>query len=189
MRPGGRRVIAGIRLLAALAVLLAVWVLPLAWWLGTFPAHMLRHAAVVAVAPALLAPLLPPRGAPPVLLAAGAEFALAWGWHLPGPHLATLVSTLWLLAEQGSLLLGGLAVWWSAWAARPLGGAAALVATSMHMTMLGALLLLAGRALYPYCDLDQQQVGAMLMLAIVCPVYLVGALLRARRALEEGVSA
>ena len=171
------------RLLLAAVLLAAVWLLPLAWWWGLFPAHMARHAAVVALVPAILAPLLPARGAPPVLLAAAAEFALAWGWHLPGPHLLTLTSPLWLAAEQGSLLAGGLAVWWSAWRARPLGGAAALLATSMHMTMLGALLLLAGRALYPYCDLASQQTGAILMLATVTPLYLGGGLLRARDAL------
>lgn len=169
-------------LLAALA-LAAAWLLPLAWWHGAFAAHMLRHAVVVALVPALVAPLLPARGAPPVLAAAAFEFVLAWGWHLPGAHLLTLVSPLWLAAEQGTLLLGGLAVWWSAFAARPLGGAAALVATSMHMTMLGLLLLLAGRALYPYCDLAQQQTGAMIMLGIVTPLYLAGGLALARRAL------
>ena len=171
------------RLLLAAVLLAAVWLLPLAWWWGLFPAHMARHAAVVALVPAILAPLLPARGAPPVLLAAAAEFALAWGWHLPGPHLLTLASPLWLALEQGTLLAGGLAVWWSAWRARPLGGAAALLATSMHMTMLGALLLLAGRALYPYCDLASQQTGAILMLATVTPLYLGGGLLRARDAL------
>lgn len=171
------------------ALLAAIWLVPLAALLGLFPAHMLRHAVVVAVVPAFVAPQLPARGAPPVLLAAAVEFALAWGWHLPVPHLLTLVSPAWFALEQGTLLLGGLAVWWSACVARPLGGAAALLATSMHMTMLGALLLLAGRELYAYCDLASQQAGAMLMLAIVTPAYVAGGLLLARRALEEEVRA
>lgn len=164
---------------------LALWTLPLAAWLGAFEAHMLRHAALVAVAPALIAPLLPARGAPPLALAAVLEFAAAWGWHLPGPHLAATLSPLWRAVEQGSFLLAGLLVWWGALAARPLAGAGALLLTSIHMTMLGAAITLAPRALYPYCDLASQQSGGVLMLAVATPAYLLGGLALARRSLAE----
>ena len=166
---------------AGLAV--ALWTLPLGDQIGGFPAHMLRHALLVAVVPALLAPALPARRAPPPMLAAGVEFAAAWGWHLPGAHMAALLSPALGAAEQASFLLGGLGIWWAARAASPLGGAAALLLTSIHMTMLGAAILLAPRVLYPYCDLGAQATGAMLMLAVVTPAYLLGGLALARRAL------
>jgi putative membrane protein len=60
----------------------------------------------------------------------------------------------------------------------------------MHMTLLGALLILAPRDLYAaICgtapDLTGQQAGGMLMLAIGTPVYLLGGLLLTGRALAE----
>jgi putative membrane protein len=168
---------------AGLAV--ALWTLPLADWIGGFQAHMARHALLVAVVPPLLVPLLPARGAPPVLPAAAAEFVVAWGWHLPAAHMAAWMSPLWRIAEQGSFLLAGLAVWWGAAAARPLAGAGGLLLTSIHMTMLGAAITLAPRVLYPYCDIEAQQTGAILMLAIATPAYLIGGLAFARRALIE----
>lgn len=171
------------------ALALTVWALPLGDWLGGFQAHMLRHAFLIAVVPALIAPALPMRGAPPLLLAAGVEFAAAWGWHMPGAHMAALLRPALGAAEQASFLLAGIAVWWSARATGPLGGAVALLLTSIHMTMLGAAILLAPRVLYPYCDLDAQGIGAMIMLAIVTPAYLIGGLTHARRALGGEVGA
>jgi putative membrane protein len=171
------------------ALAAALWTLPLADWIGGFQAHMARHALLVAVVPPLLVPLLPARGAPPVLPAAAAEFVVAWGWHLPAAHMAAWMSPLWRVVEQGSFLLAGLAVWWGAAAARPLAGAGGLLLTSIHMTMLGAVITLAPRVLYPYCDLEAQQTGAILMLAIATPAYLIGGLTLARRALDESPAA
>ena len=168
---------------------LAVWALPLAAWIGAFEAHMLRHALLVAVVPPLLVPILPSRLAPPVLPAALLDFAVAWGWHLPGAHLAAALSPIWRALEQGSFLFAGLAVWWSAAAARPLAGTGGLLVTSIHMTMLGAAITLAPRVLYPYCDLVAQQRGAILMLAVVTPAYLLGGLALARRALATDAPA
>ena len=164
---------------------LALWLVPLAAWMGVFEAHMLRHALLVAVVPAAIAPVLPARGAPPLALGAVLEAAAAWGWHMPGPHLAAILSPVWRVAEQGSFLLAGLLVWWGALAARPLAGTGALLLTSIHMTMLGAAITLAPRVLYPYSDLASQQAGAILMLAVVTPAYLLGGLAIARRALRE----
>ena len=167
------------------ALVLALWTLPLAAWLGAFEAHMLRHALLVAVVPPLLVPILPARLAPPVLPAALLDFAVAWGWHLPGAHLAAVLSPGWRVLEQGSFLLAGLAVWWGAMAARPLAGTGGLLVTSIHMTMLGAAITLAPRVLYPYCDLPAQGRGAILMLAVVTPAYLIGGVALARRALMD----
>ena len=166
---------------------LAAWALPLIDWLGGFEASMARHALLVAVVPALIAPALPARGAPPPLLAAGVEFAVAWGWHLPSAHMAAMTSPALAVAQQASFLLAGLGLWWSACVAQPLGGTAALLLTSVHMTMLGAAILLSPRVLYPPNDVEAQAMGAMIMLAIVTPAYLLGGLILARRALTEEV--
>lgn len=60
----------------------------------------------------------------------------------------------------------------------------------MHMTLLGALLVLAPSDLYAeICGRDPslsgQQLGGILMLAIGTPIYLVGALVLAARVVRE----
>ena len=72
----------------------------------------------------------------------------------------------------------------------PLAGAGGLLLTSMHMTLLGALLVLAPRDIYAdICgtapDLSGQQIGGMLMLAIGTPVYLIAGLWLTGQALQE----
>ena len=173
---------------AALAV--SLWLSPLAEWAGApFAGHMLRHIALVAVvAPALVLgwPALARALAAPPLLAAVVEFAVVWGWHLPAAR--ALAALPWgLVLEQASFLLAGILVWAGALRAdRPLAGAGALLLTSMHMTLLGALLILAPRdlfaaALHASPDLTGQQLGGILMLAIGTPAYLAGGLWVVRR--------
>ena len=166
------------------ALALALWALPLTDWLGAFQAHMLRHAMLVAVVPALLALALPPARLP-LLPVALLEAAAAWGWHLPEAHTAAYLSPALRAAEQGSFLVAGTLVWWGA-LSRPLAGAGALLVTSVHMTMLGALVTMVPRPLYPYCDLPAQQAGGVLMLAVATPAYLLGGLILSRRALLSG---
>ncbi|MBB3996513.1 cytochrome c oxidase assembly protein [Aureimonas pseudogalii] len=169
---------------------------------GSFAAHMVMHMGVVALAAPLaafglarafpgLVRRVPGRFA---LLAALAEFLLVWGWHAPALHDAARQSLSLLLLEQASFLAAGLFVWLTAFGAAADGnrtearaaGAAGLLVTSMHMTLLGALLLLAPRALYacaqlctPFSTLtahEDQQLGGVLMLAIGGSAYLVGGL-------------
>jgi putative membrane protein len=159
-----------------------------------FATHMLRHMTVVALAPPLLvagSPALSDRVVSP-LAATLLEFAVVWGWHLPALHEAARISGLWFAAEQGSFLVAGLLIWISV--LRPgaeLAGAGGLLLTSMHMTLLGALLILAGRPLYDaICyggdALSDQQLGGMIMLGIGTPVYLVAGLTRMARLLAQG---
>lgn len=177
---------------AALAILGLVWILPWAAWLGPFPAHMIRHMGLVALAAPLLvltAPDLARRLAIPVLAGAVLEFAVVWSWHLPALHAAAMHDAAIKLVEQAMFLFAGLAVWSSALNTRePLAGAGGLLLTSMHMTLLGALLTLASADLYATAmhraaDLTGQQLGGMLMLAIGTPAYLIGGLWLTRRAL------
>ncbi len=62
-----------------------------------------------------------------------------------------------------------------------LAGAGSLLLTSMHMTLLGALLILAPRDVFAEicgraADLGGQQLGGLLMLGIGTPVYLIAGL-------------
>jgi len=93
--------------------------------------------------------------------------------------------------EQGAFLLCALWVWLCALGGdratrdrRALGGAGALLMTSMHMTLLGALLTLGPRAIYAHgtpgawsaSALEDQQLGGMVMLLGAGSSYLLGAL-------------
>ncbi|SIO00399.1 cytochrome c oxidase assembly protein [Vannielia litorea] len=181
---------------AGLGLLAALWLVPLGPWLGAdFPHHMLRHMGLVAVVTPLLVIGFPRLSAPfafSPLAGAVAEFVVVWGWHLPGLHGLADAGGLALVAEQGSFLLAGLLVWAGALrGGSPLAGAGGLLLTSMHMTLLGALILLAPRDLYAeICgrapDLDAQQLGGLLMLGIGTPVYLVAGLALTARALDLG---
>ena len=181
-------------LASAIGVLGVLWLLPLERWAPGFPVHMLRHMGLVAVAAPLLVIGLPRLGqalAINPLVAAAAEFVVVWGWHLPAAHGAARTAAVPLVLEQGSFLVVGLMVWAGCLRARePLSGAGGLLLTSMHMTLLGALLTLAPRDLYAeVCgtapNLGAQQAGGLLMLVIGTPVYLVAGLALTARRLSE----
>ncbi len=113
-----------------------------------------------------------------------AELLLIWGWHLPALRDAADMHTGIALIEQASFLAIGIALWRASLAA-PAAGIAALLLTSMHMTLLGALIGLAPRPLYammamhPAPGLDalaDQQLGGAIMLAIGGVSYLAGGL-------------
>lgn len=187
-------------LLAGLAVLAATWAGPLPRLAAnSFASHMLMHMGVVAVAAPLLAAGLahgacdPAARWPhlfPALPASALEFVVVWGWHAPALHHAARHSGAMLMLEQGSFLAVGLLVWMAALGGnrasrnRTGAGIAALLMTSMHMTLLGVLLALAGRPLYGHhgpaafglAPLADQQLGGVLMLVFGGVSYLTGAL-------------
>lgn len=184
--------------LGGLVLLAAIWLLPLQD-APRFPLHMIRHMVLVALAAPLLVLGFPALGgwfALPPLMAAALEFVLVWAWHLPAAHGLAYRLPSGFALEQASFLLAGLAVWGSCLRGATTGdpglalaGAGGLLLTSMHMTLLGALLTLAPRDLYAsFCGtapaLDAQAVGGMLMLAIGTPVYLVAGVALAARALS-----
>lgn len=173
-------------------------------WLGpspelrrAFSVHMGLHVAVVAVAAPLLAFALagsrldPVRRAPawlPPLPVSLLEFAVVWTWHAPAPHHAAQHHAGWWALEQASFLLSGTLLWIAAFGGkehqrgeRAAAGVVALLLTSMHMTLLGALLALAPRPLYPSCGaypglsaLQDQHLGGAIMLLVGGAVYLLG---------------
>ena len=177
------------------------------WAPGPFSAHMIVHVTVMAIAAPLIAIAVagsrcdptrrwPALAAPiPAMLA---ELLVVWGWHLPLLHHAAHASIAVLVAEQASFLAVGLALWLSVLGgcekgrqARRAGGVIALLLTSMHMTLLGALITLAPRALYQdaagVASLADQQVAGLVMLLGGATSYLAGGLwLVAKLVREEG---
>lgn len=173
-------------------------------WLGPLPAlartgffaHMTMHMAVVAVAAPLLAfgiaggRLDPVRRAPGLFSAIPAsvlELVVVWAWHAPVPHHLARQSPWGMAAEQGTFLAAGLLLWLSAFGGRSgnrtAAGVVALLLTSMHMTLLGALLALAPRPVYEHAHgafgltpLEDQHLGGAIMLLVGGASYLVGGL-------------
>ena len=176
-------------------VLAAAWLGPLpALATHAFSAHMTMHLAVVAVAAPLVAAGLaggtwdPVRIAPrwfAPIPASLAEFAVVWAWHAPALHHAARHQAGALVAEQGTFLVAGLWLWMAALGgephvrpARAATGVVALLLTSMHMTLLGALIALGPRPLYSaaHDGLADQHLGGAIMLLVGGAVYLGGGL-------------
>jgi putative membrane protein len=178
---------------------------------GAFSAHMALHMAVVAIAAPLLALGLAqsrfdPVPRAPALFAAVpasiAELVVVWGWHTPALHHAARHGSLAFALEQGSFVLSALWLWCSAFGGAPRerderrgAGMLGLLLTSMHMTLLGALLALPPRALYTFGEhgvghaahggataaarldaLDDQHLGGAIMIVLGGASYLIGGL-------------
>ncbi len=148
--------------------------------------HMAAHMAAVAVAAPLLAYGLPARGggAGAPLGWATVEFVVVWAWHAPALRDATDMSPVLGLVEQSMFLGVGVGLWRAAFAA-PAGGVAALLLTSMHMTLLGVLIAMAPQPLYPMMAmhaapgldaLTDQQLGGTVMLIVGGASYCLGGL-------------
>jgi putative membrane protein len=192
-----RRVI----LAVGLAVLAMAWSGPLPNLAErSFAAHMTMHMAIVAIAAPLVALALsgtsvdPTRAVPALfapIRASVIEFAVVWVWHAPAFHHAARHHGWALVLEQASFLAAGLLLWIAVCggdrAQRPFrsgAGIVALVFTSMHMTLLGALFALANRPLFVHgpgglwgmSPLQDQHLGGAIMLLIGGASYLGGGL-------------
>ena len=186
-------------LIAGLLTLLVTWLGPLPQLAQTsFYAHMIMHMSVVAVASPLLALGLRQTRFDPVLLApvlfaplvaSMLELIVVWAWHAPGLHHLARHTTPGLFLEQSTFFFCGLLLWLSAFGgdgpdhnSRRGTGVIALLLTSMHMTLLGALLALAPRPLYHHSDemhsaaLADQHLGGAVMLIVGGVSYLAGGL-------------
>jgi putative membrane protein len=187
-------------LIGGLLTLAAAWLGPLPQLAPrAFAAHMTMHMGVVAVAAPLLAMgvaggrLDPVRKAPRLFApipASVLELVVVWAWHAPALHHAARHGAVGLAAEQGMFLLAGLFVWLSAFGGaarrggnRTAAGVVGLLLTSMHMTLLGALLALTPRPLYHHVEgfigltpLDDQHLGGAIMLLVGGIAYLTGGL-------------
>lgn len=182
-----------------LLLLVLVWLGPLfGAWRGSFTAHMLAHMGVIVMAAPLIAIGLPEKWRPgpampaalPVL-ASLFELVAVWGWHAPSMRVIAQTSMAGSVAEQATFLLAGLFLWSTSFAApaertHAAAGAGALLLTSLHMTLLGALLALSPRPLYGKGEVtcfgivldagQDQQLGGVIMLLVGAAVYLAGGL-------------
>lgn len=176
-------------------------------WLGVLPfgeresfsIHMIVHMGVVAgVAPLIALGLSGSRHDVTIrwpwftpVLASLVELAAVWGWHLPAARALAEASWLFTAIEQMTFLVAGVLLWLSCLGGaregregRRLAGTFGLLFTSMHMTLLGALLALSPRPLYGSADVTcfgiplsaavDQQTGGVVMLLVGAVVYLVG---------------
>ena len=184
-----------VALAAGIAILAMVWLGPLLGaWREAFTAGMVAHMAVVAVASPLIAIGLPWRfgtrmpAALPVLASLFELFAV-WGWHAPAMREIAEASVAGTVAEQATFLSAGVFLWSTSFAApesrlHAATGAGALLLTSIHMTLLGALLALSPRPLYGSGEVtcfglvldagQDQQLGGVIMLLVGAIVYLAG---------------
>lgn len=179
-------------LIAGFAVLIVVWLGPLPDLARhSFSAHMTLHIAIVAIAAPLISAGIAGTRLDPVtrwpalfapIPASIIELVVVWGWHLPALHQAARAQTAVLFFEQLTFLGSGLLLWMSAlggsgaqsWRAGA--GVGALLFTSIHMTLLGALFALTPRALYGHSDLFDQHLGGAIMLLVGGTSYLAGGL-------------
>jgi len=175
---------------AGVGVLAAAWLGPLPELARSlFIAHMTMHVAVVAVAAPLIAAGVAgtrwSRHAAP-LPASLIELVVVWAWHAPALHALSRSSLGWLAVEQGMFLAAALWVWIGALNSPANGataaGIGALLMTSMHMTLLGALLSVGPRLLFHTHDggsadaLGDQQAGGLIMVLVGGVSYLIGGL-------------
>jgi putative membrane protein len=164
----------------------------------SFSAHMAAHMAVVALAAPLVALAVSgsafdpaavfPRLFAPVQ-ASIVELVVVWTWHTPLLHHAARHEMWAFVLEQVSFLGAGLLLWIAAVGGdreqrrfRGAAGVVALLFTSMHMTLLGALFALAPRPLYPHLaqtpasQIADQHLGGAIMLIVGGLSYLAGGL-------------
>ena len=175
----------------------------------SFAAHMAMHMAVVAIAAPLLAFAIAGSVADPVRLtprlfapipASLVELVVVWIWHAPAWHQAARHDTRLLALEQISFLIAGVVLWIAVAGGdrerrryREPAGVVALLLTSMHMTLLGALFALANRPLFLHdhgsgteaAALADQHLGGVIMLLAGGASYLAGALVLTARALRD----
>lgn len=192
-------------LLAGLALV------PVGWAISPFgmTGHMAAHMIAVAIAAPLIALRLQGSRFDPAtrlarlatpLPAALVEAVVVWGWHVPALRRLVAHAPLWLGVEQAMFLAAGLLLWSAVLAPRHrAAGVAALLVTSMHMTLLGALIGLAPRNLYGgplythhgVAALADQQLAGVVMLLVGGIAYLIGGLAMLGRLLQprEGVPA
>ncbi|WP_182866852.1 cytochrome c oxidase assembly protein [Stieleria mannarensis] len=183
------------------------WMVLAAAWLGPLPglarssfaAHMTLHMLIVAIAAPLLSIAAaglrydPVKKVPalfsPIPASVG-ELVIVWAWHGPGLHHWARHDLLGFVVEQSTFLAAGVWVWLSAFGGerprsrgRSAAGVVGLLLTSMHMTLLGALLALSPRLLFQHphglsglSPLEDQHLGGAIMLVVGGIVYLAGGL-------------
>lgn len=191
--------------IAGMAVLAIIFISPLcALTVALFSARVVHHVLLVAVAAPLLAwalidrisvnhRVLLARFLTPLLVFHAVIF---WLWHAPAIYSLALASTPVYWAMQVSLLSSAALFWASALLASPSRAITALLAVTVQMALLGAILVFSSRPLYePHFFTteafgidplwDQQLAGLIMWLPASLP-YLLVAMLRLIAWLRQG---
>lgn len=113
-----------------------------------FTVRVVHHMALVLAIAPLLAVGLAPRWCPPLWTSTALAAAAFWVWHAPGPYAAALSSNAVYALMQLSLLASATAFWLAVRRAAPAVAVAAILATTVQMGLLGALITFAARPLY-----------------------------------------
>lgn len=158
------------------AALLVAFITPLcALTSGLFAVRSIHHLLVAVVAAPLLGAALAPRcRLLPLGLLTGAHILIFWLWHLPAAYGAALTSDFIYWTLQ-ALLLGSATLFWGAiFSARNLAAqVGALLAVTLQMGLLGAIITFAPQplyaphflttALYGLSALEDQQFAGLIM--------------------------
>lgn len=175
----------------ALALLVLLFVSPFcALSSALFSARVTHHVALTAIIAPLIVfalnyDILRRPGSLPVWTAAQA--LIFWLWHAPDVYAAALSSDAIYWAMQLSLLGSAIGFWAAVRRASELPAIAALLASTVQMGLLGALITFAGVSLYaPHrlaplawgmSPLEDQQLAGLIMWAPSAGLYLAAALL------------
>lgn len=190
--------------LSGMAVLAVIFISPLcALTVALFSARVVHHVLLVAVAAPLLAWALAFRLSgnraailvgllTPLLVL---HTVIFWLWHAPDAYAAALAGTPIYWAMQISLLGSATLFWGAVFRASPARAIAALLAITVQMGLLGALLVFSGQPLYwphfatttpfgldPHTD---QQLAGLIMWVPASLPYLVVAVMRLAALLRQ----
>jgi putative membrane protein len=174
----------------AWTVMVVLYVSPLcALSSAFFTVRVIHHIALVLVIAPLLAFGLEPwlRRLPTSLWSATAIAAVTfWAWHAPAPYAAALSSDSIYALMQFTLLASAMAFWIAVWRSGAAAAMGAILATTVSMGLLGALITFAGRPLYaPHfvstlswgvSPLEDQQLAGITMWAPGSIAYLAAAM-------------
>lgn len=154
-----------------------------------FTVRVVHHMALVLGVAPLLAFGLEPwlrRLTTPLLGCTAVAAAAFWTWHVPGPYAAALSSVAVYALMQVTILVSATAFWIAVRRATPAAALAAILATTVLMGLLGALITFAVRPLYaPHVTstlawgvspLEDQQLAGIVMWAPGSVAYLAAAI-------------
>jgi putative membrane protein len=126
------------------------------------------------------------------ITAASVHAIVIWGWHAPALYAAALADPVVHALDHASLLISGLLLWHAVLARRPgeegFGlGMLALLVTTIHTGMLGALMTFSGHPWYPellgrteswgLTPLEDQQLAGLIMWVPMGFVYVIAAVI------------
>jgi putative membrane protein len=154
-----------------------------------FTVRVIHHSALVLAMAPLLAFGLEPwlrRLPAPLWTSAAIATVTFWAWHAPAPYAAALSSDLIYALMQFTLLASAMAFWVAVRRYDPVAAMGAILATTVSMGLLGALITFAGRPLYaPHfvstlswgvSPLEDQQLAGITMWAPGSIAYLAAAM-------------